>query len=151
MIRDEFWSHVAEGPADCCWEWQKGLDARGYGQLRGRSKTLKAHRVAYEKAVGPIPEGLLIRHSCHNRKCCNPNHLSVGTDADNHRDMVEAGRHFLIPPMKGEASPSAKLTEDDVKEIRSSPHLSLSELGRRYNVTKQAIYRIRHRRTWKHV
>lgn len=150
-IRDNFWAHVSAGPPDTCWEWMAGLDARGYGQLRGSTKTLKAHRVAYEKAVGPIPEGLLIRHSCHNPKCCNPGHLATGTSKDNHDDMVAAGRHFIPEPPRGEGHSSSKLTAQDVKIIRASCHKTLGELARQYNVTKQAICSIQKRRTWKHV
>lgn len=150
-IRDNFWAYVRPGPVDQCWEWLASLDGRGYGQLRGEARTLKAHRVAYEKAVGPIPDGLLIRHSCHNPKCCNPAHLSTGTDADNHKDMVEAGRHFVPEPRKGEQNHSSKLTEALVKEIRSRGDESLSELAMAYNVSKQTIHAIKTRRTWKHV
>ena len=151
VTRKEFWAHVCPGPPDCCWEWLSGLDRAGYGQLRGKTKTLKAHRVAYEKSVGPIPRGMVIRHSCHNPKCCNPSHLSVGTHADNHRDMVQANRHFVPESPKGEDHPCSKLTSELVKELRSREGVGLTELSERYNVSKQTIWKIRTRRAWKHV
>lgn len=67
-----------------CWVWQKSL-ARGYGKLRVDGKTVSAHRYFYEKFIGPIPVGMTIDHVCKNKKCCNPKHLEVVTQAENNR------------------------------------------------------------------
>lgn len=80
-----------------CWEWPaRQRDEWGYGLLRykeaGVVKKIRAHRLSYILHHGPIPQGLEIRHSCHNPACVNPAHLSVGTRLDNERDKVEAGR-----------------------------------------------------------
>lgn len=75
-----------------CREWQKALNNDGYGLIRNGAKIVSAHRLAYELANGPIPAGLLVRHTCDNRKCVNPDHLLVGTNQDNTRDMLERGR-----------------------------------------------------------
>ena len=75
-----------------CWNWKYGLNADGYGWIRMDRKNTGAHRVAYRLFVGEIPEGMVVRHKCHNRRCGNYKHLLVGTQQDNIRDMMEAGR-----------------------------------------------------------
>ena len=80
-----------------CWEWQAGHDTHGYGVIhhgRGRDKKLlKAHRVAWQFANDQeIPDGMQVNHHCDNRPCVNPDHLCLGTHADNMRDMAERGR-----------------------------------------------------------
>lgn len=77
-----------------CVLWPGAL-TRGYGVFRRKGRNYYVHRVIYEAAYGPIPPGLLVRHTCDVRNCYNPLHLLVGTVADNSRDMVERGRHHL--------------------------------------------------------
>lgn len=91
-----FWSKVELDPASGCWFWTASTRGRGYGQASvpgGRKRQDYAHRVAYTYLVGEIPPGLVVRHACDVRRCVNPDHLSLGTAADNSRDMVERGRH----------------------------------------------------------
>lgn len=78
--------------ADGCWRFTGEL-RHGYGYIRNEGARRRAHRIAYELAHGPIPEGLVVKHSCDNRSCVNPEHLSVGTTAENNREIVERGRH----------------------------------------------------------
>jgi hypothetical protein len=88
--RDRFWARVAKG--DDCWEWQGPRNARGYGYGSVRSKTTFAHRIAWEIVNGPIPKGMVVRHSCDNPPCVNPAHLLLGLPRDNSADMVARGR-----------------------------------------------------------
>lgn len=88
-----FWERVAVGAPDECWEWKGSLVPSGYGSVRSKGRVVGAHRKAYEDAHGPIPGGLLVRHTCDNPPCCNPAHLIVGTAADNARDRTVRGRH----------------------------------------------------------
>lgn len=97
-LSDRFWEKVDKncspvrdlGP---CWEWIGAVRSNGYGVIRGdNGRTLRAHRVSYEMTVGPIPDGLDLRHHCDNRRCVNPAHLAPGTRLENMRDAVERGR-----------------------------------------------------------
>jgi len=82
-----------------CWEWQGSRDTSGYGIVKRRPGTLtRAHRESYVAHVGPIPEGMMVCHSCDNRRCVNPAHLWLGTAKCNFDDAVSKGR---IPHMVG--------------------------------------------------
>ncbi len=87
-----FQRYVPNLPSEHCWEWQGHVSSRGYGRFRDAKRVTAAHRIAYELAKGPIPDGLVVMHACDNRRCVNPSHLSVGTYADNNRDMMAKGR-----------------------------------------------------------
>jgi hypothetical protein len=91
----DFWANVEIGKPDECWRWKLRL-TKGYGRGNLDGRTSVAHRIAYELAIGPIPEGLTIDHMCHSaecklgeacphRACCNPAHLEPATALDNAR------------------------------------------------------------------
>lgn len=119
----------------------------GYKQRRIDGTLHYVHRLAWEKAHGPIPAGLKVRHKCDNPPCENPDHLELGTQADNVADMDERGRRQAL---RGMDATNRKLTEDDVRAIRASTH-TLTALGLQYGVTKQAISAIIKRKNWKHI
>ena len=92
-VSERFWTKVEK--SDGCWKWL-GAKTSGYGYLSagGRgSGVVRAHRLSYEIHHGPIPDGLLVRHKCDNPECVNPEHLEVGTHADNTMDMMLRKRH----------------------------------------------------------
>jgi len=133
-----------------CLEWKLSCDTGGYGKVTFKGKKFGAHRIAFEifhKRL--IVEGMCILHSCDNRKCCNPIHLSEGTHQDNMTDMVLKNRQT-----RGETNASSKLTETQVLEIRKKyadggyTHRSLAT---EYNVGDTAISNIIHRERWVHI
>jgi hypothetical protein len=129
-----------------CWMWV-GSKTKGYGQIRVDGKTVRAHRFAYEAYVGEIPNGFLVCHSCDVPSCVNPDHLFLGTNADNLADCGEKGRQS-----RGERHNTAKLSESQVGEIRSIyPLKTQKELAEMFGVYPSAICKIVNRKTWKHI
>lgn len=141
-----FWRLIdrSAGPG-ACWPWTGSRNRCGYGKTSGGRL---AHRVAYERSGRTIPPGLLLRHSCHNPPCCNPDHLSPGTPADNAADMVAAGRQTL-----GERNPIAKLTEADVVAMRTrrAAGSRVTDLAADYDVSDSLVSQICTGRLWRHL
>ncbi|KWH45855.1 HNH endonuclease [Burkholderia cepacia] len=144
---DSFLCIVSSG----CIEWtgvtvkSNGSKAHRYGRYTIGGKKHLAHRFAYERANGPIPAGLMVLHRCDNPKCCNVNHLFLGTHLDNMADMRAKGRGNKKPPPigSGPSASKAKLTEADVREIRRAraEGITTVELSRRFNVHHSVISR----------
>lgn len=131
-----------------CWEWQRYIRPHGYGQLGipGTRRTIDAHRASWIIHRGPIPPGVFVCHRCDNRRCVRPDHLFLGTHADNMRDMWSKGRGART---HGVASGNGRLTSAQVAEIRRR-HVpgvhparrsgsSSTELAREFGVTRQYI------------
>lgn len=72
--------------SNSCWVWQKSCSSSGYGQFTKDKVYWNTHRYVWTKHHGDIPTGDVIRHKCHNRKCCNPEHLELGSHKDNYHD-----------------------------------------------------------------
>lgn len=141
-----------------CWEWTAGRDADGYGVFyippRGHRSRV-AHRISFEITAGaPPPIGMVVRHVCDNPPCVRPDHLLIGTQRDNVRDMVERGRARGGGPV-GELQYNSKLTEDDVREIRRryvpNGYGKTKTLALEFGVTAAAISAIGRGKNWKHV
>jgi len=88
---ERFWAKVDR--SGDCWVWIGTRWPTGYGQMRGDGRQLMAHRVAWQIVKGPIPEGLFVCHKCDNPPCVRPDHLFLGTAADNTRDRDVKGRN----------------------------------------------------------
>lgn len=115
----------------------------GYGRVRSGGAEKMAHRIVWEHHNGPIPDGMIIRHTCDNPPCVRIEHLEIGTFGDNARDRMARNRSPV-----GENHYRAKLTWEIVALIRESSEPS-RVLGRRYGVSHGAILAIRNGKTWK--
>jgi hypothetical protein len=145
-----FWRGVKKAGPDECWIKTAKRGKYASFQPGGKgSPSVLAHRFAYEITKGPIPNGLIVMHSCDNRRCVNPAHLSVGTHKDNTADMIAKGRHARVAPV-GEASGKAVITEADVRMIRASSETNKA-IADRLGVSRNTVRGVRIRRTWKHV
>lgn len=146
-LAERFWRHVIKNGANECWMWNGACDSHGYGIIgSGGAGPIKlSHRLSFELHNGEIPHGACILHQCDNRQCVNPMHLFIGTNLDNVRDKLSKGRH-----PRGEASPRAKLTEANVRQILLSGEPPTA-LAKRFNTDPSNIVNIRKRRSWKHV
>lgn len=128
-----------------CWVFTGSLNNKGYGNFALNGKLDKAHRVAYEYYIGPIPENTMVLHRCDNPPCCNPNHLFLGTAKDNYDDMIEKERQNLL---HGANNGNATLSFEEADYIRSSKEPT-SALALKYRVSTTTIKRIRSGRTYK--
>ncbi len=120
-----------------CLEFQGVRDKAGYGLVNLAGKMTRTHRAVYEYAVGRIPEGMFVCHTCDNPPCCNPEHLFTGTHQDNMRDRKLKGRQS-----KGERHGCARLTERLVNEIRYFASLGVfrqRHLAALYGVSQSQI------------
>src|ERR1039457_5628606 len=108
---ERFWEKVQK--SESCWLWTASTFWDGYGQIGLDGKKMRAHRLSYEINIGEIPEGLLVCHSCDNPRCVRPEHLFLGSQADNAQDMILKERSC-----RGTKNSQAKLSKEDVVKIR---------------------------------
>lgn len=128
-----------------CWLWLGQLDAGGYGCIRIGRKMIKAHRASFMVYRDMIPKGIKVLHHCDIPSCINPDHLFLGTQADNVRDMITKGRHR---PSRGQNNGRAKLNERQAAVIRESKE-TLRVLSERYGVSPTIISYVKRGISWK--
>ena len=158
---DRFWDKVHKS-ADC-WLWTGSKRHKGYGAFvwseNGEVVQGRAHRYSWIIHQGKIPEGICVLHKCDTPPCVNPDHLFLGTKADNNRDMrlkgrkVSGGTYGPGKYPKGEQHHAAKLTEKIVVEIRRkrAEGLSYSALARAFKISLSNAYRVATGLYWKDV
>lgn len=140
-----FYSDRSSGD-NACWMWTGILNGRGYGRVQWGGRQILAHRAAWEDWHGTsVPLGIFVCHTCDVKRCVNPRHLFLGTAADNTADMIRKGRHA-----RGERCGTAKLTDAQVREIRSDPR-PYKQIADQHGIGLPNISHIKLGKGWKHI
>lgn len=147
---------VSKDEATGCWNWTGALSAAGYGASSMFGKICYAHRAAYLCFKGPIPDGMIVRHTCDNKICCNPQHLILGSHHENMQDASLRGR-FNSPARKaasergrGVGNGRSVLTEETVRQIISLlATYTNPQIAELHGTSKENVRQIRIGRSWK--
>lgn len=132
-----------------CWNWQGWLDRGGYGYVCYKNRDINIHRFFYAWCCGAIPKGKIVRHTCNNRKCVNPEHLILGTMWDNSQDMINSGNSLT-----GERNPNSALTEKailEMAELYKTGCVSLKDISEEYKVSPGVVQAALSGSTWKYL
>jgi hypothetical protein len=133
-------------PNSGCWLWELSLSTSGYGNLSFGGIIVRAHRLAWWAYRGEIPDGKFVCHRCDIRVCCNPDHLFLGNNSDNMRDMVAKQRH---KPMLGTTNGGGRrLSREQVAAILADARPSHLAVARDYQVSEAMVRHIRAGRVW---
>lgn len=146
-----FFRNIHKNEMTKCWIWDGYASHEGYGILKLLSVAHTAHRLSFIIHFGNIPEGKFVCHACDNRRCVNPQHLWLGTAAENTNDMTTKGRKVVA---RGERAGNSTLRNEDVLEIRrryKAGGTSTYKLGDEFGVSQQTINRIVNRVYWTHI
>jgi len=152
-MKEHFESKFIKRDTNKCWLWTGAKDKNGYGDFNlhltnetNKYKKVKAHRYSYELYMGKFKNSFLVCHSCDTPSCVNPNHLFLGTAADNASDMVKKKRS-----MSGERNNRGKLKAHQVIEIREklSKRYNQTKLSKEYGVSRNTIKTIKNFQIWK--
>ena len=140
---------LASCDTDECINWPFARAEKGYGVVSVDGTLRRVSRVTWELLFGPIPPGSFALHRCDNPQCFNPRHLFLGTHMDNMIDQGQKGR-----TLRGSQSGLSKLSEDQVREIRSlyvKGSVGYRTLSRQFGVEETAIRKIVNNKTWVHL
>jgi len=154
-----FWAKVDKDSADC-WIWTGSKRNKGYGAFvwydGGDVVQGRAHRFSYELHYGKIPDGLCVLHKCDNPSCVNPEHLFIGTKADNNRDMHNKGRAvrggtYSRKYQRGESHHNSKLTSAIVADLRKdrAGGMSFGRMAKKYSISIGHAYRVATGQAWR--
>lgn len=122
-----------------CWLWQASKHKDGYGWFGpgGRGGVVLAHRWAYQHVVGEIPKGMYVLHRCDEPSCVNPQHLFLGTQADNVADCATKGRRNQVRYRK-----LSQEQRDEICRLYTTGEFTYADLGRRFGVQYNTISRL---------
>ena len=158
-VVDRVLEKIVRIPFSGCWVFMGATNDFGYGIVgtggRGAPND-RAHRITYRHFCGEIPSGMFVCHRCDVPSCCNPDHLFLGTNQDNVRDMISKGRNSpppRNPHVVGSVHPGSKLTEEQVIQIREAYRRGAKQkdLAQQYEVAHQTISKVVNNRRFKHV
>lgn len=153
MLILRFLSKVKITSLGDCWTWAGAIHSSGYGYFRSEGRTEGAHRASYRLFKGPIPTGMRVCHQCDNPPCVNPFHLFLGTQKQNMQDAAKKGRmsgprrQYISVPKSDETHPRAKLTNEQVRFIRSNS----KDLASQFGVSRWTIRRVRNLKAYRDV
>lgn len=155
-VEVRFWRMVHK--TEDCWLWTGAKKEWGHGVINsgGRGRAIRVSRLSWSLHYGEIPEGLLVCHKCDNPTCVRPEHLFLGTHADNMTDCKNKGRYDRTKRPRGEGHGMSKLTEQEVRAIRKlfSEHErrpTLKDAASKFGISLQSVHRIVTRKNWAHV
>lgn len=146
---ERFWIQV--GKTDGCWLWLSGKDADGYGGFNADHDGVtyrRAHRYSYALHHGPIPTGMQVCHTCDTPSCVRPDHLFLGSIAENMADKMAKGRH--VGQGRGVRHTKAKLTEEQARAILDDPRPH-TQIAMEYGVAATTISSLKNRVSWPHL
>jgi hypothetical protein len=131
----------------CCWDFNGAKNWNGYGEVRTKLQgRIRAHRLSYQTYIGDLDPDLMVLHLCHRPICIAPWHLQLDTHQENMRQMVAANRH-----VHGERAHSAKLTEEEVAEIKALyGSQTCKAMGDQFGVSAATVCLIGNGQRWKY-
>lgn len=139
-IAERFVSKFEPDPQSGCWNWTGSKIKGGYGVLGGErgANNVVAHKFSYEHHKGPVPSDMLVLHRCDNPGCVNPDHLFLGTHADNMDDMAKKGRAGAPKGRRGYVS---KLSDDQKSEMRAlvSAGVPIRQVAAKFGVDRRLV------------
>jgi hypothetical protein len=148
--RKRFMAFLPDRIKDECWEWSGNL-GHGYGIFLYRGKSFRAHRLAITfLAHKEIPADKIVMHLCHNKLCCNPSHLQIGTEHENITMDYRDGKRDA----RGEGNGRSKLGKKDILKIRKlydTGKATITELALKYSVNDSYVSKVCKRKRWAHV
>jgi len=151
-LADRFLMKTERGEDDECWNWIGSKNGQERGLIQFKKSSISAPRVCWVMNFGSIPKGLFVCHTCDNPSCINPQHLFLGTNADNIQDMYDKGRREAH---KGEKCATSILTGNQVMEIRKlyvpRTNKRRFELAKMFGVSEGTIQDIVYHKSWRHI
>lgn len=163
-LAERFWKYVDKSKRNGCWLWTGYVDPAGYGKMSFNLKPSFAHRISWLIAHGALDSKVFVLHACDNPRCVRPDHLFLGTQKDNMRDMHRKGRagdcrnfgvangiHNHPEKVRGELNGCAKLTWRQVKTMReeyATGRTSTRKLARKFGVAQCTVWRALAERNW---
>jgi hypothetical protein len=144
--RERFEQFFIPEPNTGCWLWFGASSSHGYGNFSLHGRATRANRASWLIYNGELPPSTFVCHRCDFPACVNPEHLFLGTSADNVHDCVAKGRHYSA---RGEAHSQAKLTDEDARSILTDPR-SHSAVAAAFGISSSIVSQIKAGRRWRH-